>query len=217
MTAMSVRGGDGQWVYGKWVQAPMQGRSRRSFQRFLEAAEGLLKGKHWHEVSVQEIVREAEASVGSFYNRFADKAALLHCLDDRLGHECELTLESLEGELVRCPALVDDAPGIIVSVLMRLCEERRGVIRALDLAHKMSADDSFDGLGLRFDNAAGRFAAHLASLDGRFKEIGAEKIARAFKETFWLAREQLVYSPADRDGRRLHSTLLKHFEAGLGT
>ncbi|WP_417790741.1 helix-turn-helix domain-containing protein [Terasakiella pusilla] len=215
MTAMSVSGGEGQWLYGKWVQAPMQGRSRRSFMRFLEAAEGLLKGKHWHEVSVHEIVREAEASVGSFYNRFSDKAALLHCLDDRLGLECELTLESLEGELAHHPALVDDAPGIIVSVLIRLCEERRGIIRALDLAHKMSGDDSFDGLGLRFDNAASRFATHLASCSERFHAVGAEKIARAFKETFWLAREQLVYGAHEEDERRLHSTLLRHFEASL--
>ncbi|WP_417464556.1 TetR/AcrR family transcriptional regulator [Kordiimonas sp.] len=215
MTAMSVSGGEGQWLYGKWVQAPMQGRSRRSFQRFLEAAEDLLKGKHWHEVSVHEIVREAEASVGSFYNRFADKAALLHCLDDRLGLECELTLENLEGELSHCPALVDDAPGIIVSVLIRLCEERRGIIRALDLAHKMSADDSFDGLGLRFDAAANRFAGYLASVSARFDEIGAEKIARAFKETFWLAREQLVYGASAEDKSRLHKALLSHFEAGL--
>jgi hypothetical protein len=89
------------------------------------------------------------------------------------------------------------------------------VIRALDLAHKMAGDDSFDGLGARFDTAASRFARHLAGHSERFSHIGAEQIARAFKETFWIAREQLVYGAGRESESDLHGALLRHFEAGL--
>ncbi|MFC3051612.1 helix-turn-helix domain-containing protein [Kordiimonas pumila] len=207
--------GEAVWIYGKWVQAPAQDRSERTFFRFLDAAEQLLAGRHWHEVSVQEIVRRAKASVGSFYNRFSDKTALLHCLDDRLGLECEVTIHHLMTELEACPALIVEMPGIVISLLIRLCTERRGVIRALDLAQKMSAADSFSGLGPRFDTALETLSAFMREHDEQFAAYSSSAIALAFREVFWLARENLLYENPDMNERALHKSLLHHFEASL--
>jgi AcrR family transcriptional regulator len=203
------------WMYSKWVQPPAQGRSERTFFRFLDAAEKLLLKRPWHQVSVQQIVKNADASVGSFYNRFTDKTALLHCLDDRIGEECEATIKGLIDELTLCPALVSSASGITVSLLMRLCTERAGVIRALDLARKMDNDNSFTGLGPRFDGALEMLASYLCSNDRAMRPYVTGTIVRAFRETFWLARETLLYENEPFDDAALHKTLMRHFKASL--
>ncbi|WP_262689829.1 TetR/AcrR family transcriptional regulator [Kordiimonas aestuarii] len=209
----------GAWLYGRWVPVPAQKRSQRSFVRFLDAAEMLLATRHWHEVSVQQIVRRADASVGSFYNRFADKMALLHCLDDRIGEECERALRALVDELEHAPSLITDAPGIVISLFMRLCTDKRGVIRALDITRKTTPVDDHgagaDSFGQRFDHALADLAAYLCARDGRFRTAGGHAVASAFRESFWLARERLVYSEQAAQGEALHRMLLGHFHASL--
>jgi len=207
--------GSTPWIYGKWVQPPAQDRSERTFFRILDAAEGLLSQRLWHEVSVQDIVKGAEASVGSFYNRFNDKAALLHCLDDRLGKECELTIESLIEEVGAVPALVSSLPAITVSLLMRLCTERKGVIRALDLARKMSTNEIFAGMAPRFDGALATLADFLRGNDPAMAEYSQNSIVTAFRETFWIARENLLYERGRFDDGEMHQTLMRHFAASL--
>ncbi|MBL4838963.1 MAG: helix-turn-helix transcriptional regulator [Kordiimonadaceae bacterium] len=244
LTANVIGGADGTaWLYSKWVQPPAQNRSERTFFRLLDAAEGLLSKRHWHEVSVQEIVKTAEASVGSFYNRFNDKTALLHCLDDRLGQECELTITQLIEELEGCPALIEDAASIVVSLLMRLCTERRGVIRALDLARKMAitskqhaapspkaveakadgvevdsndtATGGFSDYGPRFDAALETFSAFLVAHDDALASHSVAVVVRAFRETFAIARENLLYEVERFDDVALHRALMRHFHASL--
>lgn len=216
--AVSKRGAAmpvGPWVYDRWVSKPAQNRSERTFFRLLDAAEGLLGGRHWHEVSVQEIVRKADASVGSFYNRFADKEALLHCLDDRLGQECVATVDGLLQALEDDASLRGEAAGIIVSLFMRLCSDRRGVIRALDLAQKMTASEAFSGLGPTFEASIDRLSRYLAEADGPLKGTAPAALGQAFKETFWLTREVMLYRDKRPPADALHRTLLRHFEASL--
>ena len=75
-----------------WVKPPHQERSRDTQARIVEAARRLLeKGHSFHEISVAELAREADASVGAFYNRFRDKDALLHVLQIELCREGEAT------------------------------------------------------------------------------------------------------------------------------
>lgn len=237
-SAASVAGAaDGQragalaWVYDKWVTKPAQFRSERTFFRILDAAETLLMHKAWHDVSVQDIVAEAEASVGSFYNRFNDKAALLHCLEERLGQECELTLTALADEFEHCDELYEDADGIVVSVFMRLCRDRFGVIRALDLAQRLDNalyhgvdakaqpggpdDHGFLGIGLSFDLALRALSVKLAGRSPVFVGAGAATVHRALRETFWLARENLIYGATASDPQTLQVSLRQHLAASL--
>jgi AcrR family transcriptional regulator len=76
----------------RWVKPPRQDRSRDTHDRFVDAAQRLLaKGRSFHEISVAELAKEAEASVGAFYHRFRDKVALLHVLQIELNKEGEAT------------------------------------------------------------------------------------------------------------------------------
>jgi len=66
-----------------WVNTPQQARSQETLDRFLEAAEHLLKEKAFDEITIAEIVTRADRTVGSFYARFDDKTALLKTLTAR--------------------------------------------------------------------------------------------------------------------------------------
>ncbi len=217
MGARAARAGTagGPWLYGRWAQVPAQKRSARSFLRFLDAAEVLLEERHWYELSVQDIVRSARASVGSFYNRFVDKAALLHCLDDRLSEEVEQTFLALMEEGEREASLVPDLPGIVISLFMRLCDGRRGIVRALDLAHKMNPEHGPARLGARFDMALEKLAAFLVTHDEGLSATDADRVVRAFHESFSLARERLLYGDAHPGTEGLHRMLLAHYRASL--
>jgi len=62
------------------VNPPKQGRSQRTLDRILTATRELLFEKEFSEISVAEIVRRSESSLGAFYARFASKEALLPAL-----------------------------------------------------------------------------------------------------------------------------------------
>ncbi|HEY5412040.1 MAG TPA: helix-turn-helix domain-containing protein [Caulobacteraceae bacterium] len=53
--------------------APSQDRSRRTAERFLDAALKLLETKTFEELAVADLAREAGRSVGAFYQRFGSK------------------------------------------------------------------------------------------------------------------------------------------------
>ncbi|MGE0747886.1 MAG: TetR/AcrR family transcriptional regulator [Rhodospirillales bacterium] len=74
-------------------RAPQQGRSRRTMERIIEAAEELF-GEHGYDgASVAEIVRRAQSSVGAFYSRFKDKEGLFLHLHAR---QCHLVITEID-------------------------------------------------------------------------------------------------------------------------
>ncbi len=62
---------------------PKQARSLASMHRMLDAAEALLDTGGPDSLTVEAVVRDADASVGSFYARFGDRQGLLIALQDR--------------------------------------------------------------------------------------------------------------------------------------
>jgi len=76
------------------LRAPAQARSRATLERLLDATEQLLKTRRFEDIEVDDIVRRARSSVGSFYARFGNKEALLAALyarfDARLREELRL-------------------------------------------------------------------------------------------------------------------------------
>ena len=61
----------------EWINKPQQARSKETMNRFVVAAEELLRGRYFDDITIGEIVEGADRTVGSFYARFDDKWALL--------------------------------------------------------------------------------------------------------------------------------------------
>ena len=64
-------------------KTPRQGRSRKTHDLLLDAAERLLRDRPWEEISIVEIMREANCSNGAIYGRFKGKDELLVALYER--------------------------------------------------------------------------------------------------------------------------------------
>jgi AcrR family transcriptional regulator len=77
------------------VAATKQVRSERTLMRLLDAAEELLQERGLGGLSIPEIVRRADSSVGGFYGRFRDKNELLRALEERHFRELEGRVDRL--------------------------------------------------------------------------------------------------------------------------
>ena len=86
-----------------------QDRSRKTAERFLDAAFKLLESKTFDELSVADLAREAGRSVGAFYQRFGSK-------EDFLAVLLVTYFETREAEFLRMLAEAKD-DGLIETVL----------------------------------------------------------------------------------------------------
>jgi AcrR family transcriptional regulator len=89
------------------VRAPLQERSQQSLERMLDAAEALIHERGFDELTVSELVQRSRTSVGSFYARFEDKAALLRAVHDRVLGKLEATFEQRVSERAPTASLAE--------------------------------------------------------------------------------------------------------------
>lgn len=124
----------------RWIRPPVQDRSQRTLERLLDATERLLEQRSFEDVSVQQIVRAARSSVGSFYARFPTKYALFQALHERYVRESLLTTtEALEPKRwtgVPLAVVVENACAFLVISL----RERRGLRRAIVAQHAVDRE-----------------------------------------------------------------------------
>lgn len=156
------------------MKPPRQDRSRETHGRIVEAAARLLgRGRSWSDITVAELVREAETSVGSFYNRFRDKDALLHVLQIELCEEGLATAiqaqELASAEFIPLDAAIRAFVALAVSsyrqqlglrraLLVKMCDDREFRTRSSELA-RVTCEGLTDVLRARYphiDRAAAR-------------------------------------------------------------
>ena len=66
------------------LRAPVQGRSKASYERMLTAAEALMVSRGSDDFTLQDVSKKGKVSIGSIYNRFESKDALLHAVQLRV-------------------------------------------------------------------------------------------------------------------------------------
>ncbi|WP_420381136.1 TetR/AcrR family transcriptional regulator [Novosphingobium sp.] len=66
------------------LRAPVQGRSKASYERMLVAAEALMVARGSDDFTLQDVSKKGKVSIGSMYNRFEGKEALLHAVQLRV-------------------------------------------------------------------------------------------------------------------------------------
>ncbi len=123
------------------IRPPQQARSRAGLERILDAAEKLFETHYFDDLSVEELVREAQVSIGSFYARFADKTALLYALCDRYFAGLEALLPDREAEQLASAPLAERVRRIVTGQVERF-RRRRGLLRALSMYARLHPEFS---------------------------------------------------------------------------
>ncbi len=113
------------------VREPMQLRSRNTMERIVSTAEELVAMGVFDRTTVLELVRRAQTSVGAFYSRFKDQAALQSVLEERFVQRVEADLAALT-DLGRWSGepLAAVVHGVLEG-LVDLFQRERGAIRIL--------------------------------------------------------------------------------------
>ena len=171
---------------------PAQERSRETVDRLVEAVEELLKTRLFEDISVQDIVRRAGRSVGSFYARFGSKEALLPHLYQRYHDHLEASLDPRRKRVNWEQLDFTGTVASLVDFLLAVYDERRGLLRVLALfarthpdalppdvvAHRRRIYDPFVHILLRHREHIRHTDAEAASRFGLFlvSSVAREKI-----------------------------------------
>jgi AcrR family transcriptional regulator len=79
-----------------WIKKPLQRRSKAKYEAILAALPQVLKDYGWAKTTTAKLALEADISIGSLYNYFSCKeAVLLGYLDDRLQQALETVLQAI--------------------------------------------------------------------------------------------------------------------------
>lgn len=118
----------------RYVIEPRQRRSRETLDRIVRATRELLRDTVLEELSVEDIARRAKCSVGTFYQRFPSKDAILPYLLSTHYAEFAQRVE----EMITATAKLDlrGRSGAIVRLLASVAIEDRGLIRTLVLRNQ---------------------------------------------------------------------------------
>ncbi len=112
------------------ITPPRQKRSQDTLEALLRASQRLLATKAFRDVTINDIVREAGSSSGSFYARFADKNALLHALHERFAERAREQARQLTASIDTDDLRIEDVTLILMRELVRTHAANRGVLRA---------------------------------------------------------------------------------------
>lgn len=183
---------------------PKQDRSARTLHRIVEAAERLLDGREFSEVSVHDISAEAGTSVSSFYARFPDKNALLHAVFERFSAEMRGRVEAFHAEFQGKEATLEQLVAAVIETYMDVWQRKRGLIQTLTTAERGDAilferRRALDTeVALRFRDECLRLKPELAERGfGRAFEVALPSLAGAIRSA--------VDRPDLFGGRTLHS------------
>jgi AcrR family transcriptional regulator len=115
----------------RWVKPPRQDRSRDMQERFVVAAATLMKrGKSWDEITINDLVKAANASVGAFYARFKDKAGLLRVMQHELAEQGAFTMAETAQVLAGTKASVEAMVKAFVELAVNSYHDQLGLRRA---------------------------------------------------------------------------------------
>lgn len=167
-----------------------QARSRATQARFVEAANRLLERREWDKISIEDIVEEADLSIGAFYKRFRAKDDVLAAFVENAleeGRTQTAKLLAIEGALPeRVRALVE-----MLAIGWRL---RANVVRA---AKALRSETHIEALRAESASTQSRITAWLLERRAEFRHPDPNTaIAIAF--SLPLAALQAALMDSDR-------------------
>ena len=124
------------------VRPPRQARSRATLDRILRATHELLEEKRFDDITIAEIVERAQSSIGAFYVRFSDKAALLDYIDELYAREMVEAAEVGARASTSGSTLEEDVRGL-VAFLARVHRIQPGLLRTLIVEARRQGEGAF--------------------------------------------------------------------------
>jgi len=112
------------------VQPTKQARSLATQERILTAARTLLRSESFDAISIRQIVKSANTSIGSFYGRFRDKDALLPVLFAEYEARLERQVTRLR-QAVSATQSLDELAGIVAGHFVDIFGENPNLSRAV--------------------------------------------------------------------------------------
>jgi AcrR family transcriptional regulator len=130
------------------VSRPKQARSEQTLRRILQAAEELIGEKGLNDVSIPDIVRHAQSSVGGFYARFKGKNELLRALEERFFLRLDEHVQRVcAPDRWRGASLAEVVRGL-AGELVKTAGTERNMIAAF--LFRAATESEFQEAGLRF-------------------------------------------------------------------
>lgn len=166
---------------------PLQPRSEQTLLRLEQAAIRLLETRTWADVKLTELVSEARSSIGSFYNLFADKDALLDHLDEQYAQEL---IGHLEAYLARDHVDLEQAAADLLGGLVAFHRSRRGLIRALVLRARSLREPAYDERTTRMNQLQPRLGAHLQM---HCPQQSPDRVLLGLSFTFSAMRDRVLF------------------------
>lgn len=115
------------------LRAPVQGRSKASYERMLAAAEALMAAAGSDEFTLQEVSKKGKVSIGSIYNRFESKDALLHAVQLRVLERVDKQMGAMLDEARNGASTLDQLVVALTRAVGETLRENADIMRPLML------------------------------------------------------------------------------------
>ena len=124
------------------VRPAQQARSKKRRDDLLDAGLGLLRQKSLDELTIQEIAKSCDSSVGAFYSRFTNKEGFFKALQSREVEKTRVRFRGgLSGEVMR-PLTPRQRVQQFVETVVREVRNMQGILYA-SLKHESVQPDSW--------------------------------------------------------------------------
>lgn len=176
---------------------PVQARSRAMVDSLLEATTRILVRDGWDGLSTNQVARLAGVSVGSLYQYFPSKEALVKAVLERWGQRLMEDMTSLASSFVN--ASLDDAVKAVVNASLDLCRVDPVLQRALaQNVPRLGVRDEYENLNRRLvDLLATWLSEHREKLGVDDPALAAHVVVHVLDgltENALLYRPELIHS-----------------------
>jgi AcrR family transcriptional regulator len=187
------------------VAATKQVRSERTLMRLLDAAEELLQERGLSGLSIPEIVRRADSSVGGFYGRFRDKNELLRALEERQFRELEVLVDRLVDSRRWSGAPAAAIVAAATTELVRAVRERKEILGAFLWRATQDVGVREEGLAFRQGATVRLRELLLSECPGEFSHPDPELAIDLAVQTAFAFMQQHIVVGETRSGDRILS------------
>jgi AcrR family transcriptional regulator len=177
----------------RWFREPQQERSQETLDRLLDALVELLGEREFDDISVSDIARRAERTVGSFYGRFPDKEAALYALHTRHLERDRAAVATLFQPERFVAASLSETVHSLVSVVVGAYRHPRASFRAVIL-RSASAPEFLDQCAETARFVGDAWTRVLVSKRFLFCAEDPERIARlCFRHVLAVLNQDLLF------------------------